>query len=802
MLLTKLKYALSTVMLMLLVLTAFSQSKNGTIRGTVRTSDGVPAEMVSVFIKGVASTTADRNGNYVLKGLPAGNYTIMASLVGVSPTTQRVTVSANETTELVLTLNASNQQLKEVVVTGGKTNKFAFKESEFVAKMPLKNLENPQVYAVISKELMADQIVTNFDDALKNAPGVDKLWSSTGRAGDGAGYFSLRGFAVQPTLVNGLPGLTNGSLDISNVERIEVIKGPSGTLFGSSLISYGGLINTVTKQPFDAVLGEVSLNVGSYGLIRVTADVNTPLDKQHKLLFRVNAAFQNQNTFQDAGFRDTRFIAPSLSYKVNDRLSFTLNTQFLKSKSTNATSLFFDRGAPLKTTTLEGLAYDRKKSYTSDDIAMKNPVSSAQGQMNYKISDSWNSQTVVSVGTAKSDGFYSYLYEGSQFVQGYPNVPSTFGRYITNQNANTKTTDIQQNFTGDFNLGTIRNRMVVGLDYFNRTAYDKSSGYAAAGVVTTGPNGMDTGILTYDNIYNITNATGYNDSKTTQETYSAYGSDVINITPELSAMLSLRVDHFKNGGFSVAEADRYSQTSLSPKFGVVYQVLKDRISVFGNYMNGFTNVAPVNIDNNGSTTTRVFDPEHANQWETGIKTDLFDGKLSGSISYYDIRVSNTVLSVGQNDYTQGGENYSRGLELQVNANPLPGFNIIAGYAKNKSKLAAGPADYLGRRSEGAGPEDQVNAWFSYKIMDGDAKGLGFGFGGNYSGKNLILNRATTGVFALPAYTVLNASVSYARRHYTIGFKMNNLTDKEYYKGWSTLEPMNPRNVVGSVTYKF
>ena len=210
MLLTKLKYALSTVMLMLLVLTAFSQSKNGTIRGTVRTSDGVPAEMVSVFIKGVASTTADRNGNYVLKGLPAGNYTIMASLVGVSPTTQRVTVSANETTELVLTLNASNQQLKEVVVTGGKTNKFAVKESEFVAKMPLKNLENPQVYAVISKELMADQIVTNFDDALKNAPGVDKLWSSTGRAGDGAGYFSLRGFAVQPTLVNGLAGLTNG----------------------------------------------------------------------------------------------------------------------------------------------------------------------------------------------------------------------------------------------------------------------------------------------------------------------------------------------------------------------------------------------------------------------------------------------------------------------------------------------------------------------------------------------------------------------------------------------------------------
>ena len=796
------RYAISTFMIMLVSLTSFSQSKNGTIRGTVRTSDGVPAEMVTVFIKNVASTTADRNGSYILKGVPAGNYTITTSLVGVRPSSQEVTVTAGQTTELVLTLNASNQQLKEVVVTGGKTNKFAVKESEYVAKMPLKNLENPQVYSVVSKELLADQLVTNYDDALKNATGVDKLWSSTGRAGDGAGYFSLRGFAVQPTLVNGLPGLTNGSLDVSNVERIEVIKGPSGTLFGSSLISYGGLINTVTKQPFDGVLGEVNLSVGSWGLVRATADVNTPLDAKHKLLFRVNAAFQNQNTFQDAGFRDTRFIAPSLSYRVNDRLSFTVNTQFLKSKSTNATSLFFDRDAPLRTTTLDGLGYDRKKSYTSDDIAMKNPVSSAQGQINYKISDSWDSQTVVSVGSAKSDGFYSYLYEGSQFVPGFPNVPSTFARYITNQNANTKTTDIQQNFTGDFNLGTIRNRMVVGLDYFNRTSIDKSSGYVGVGLVTLGANGTDTGDLSYDNVYNLTNASGYNDTKTTQETYSAYASDVINITPELSAMLSLRVDHFKNGGFSVADADKYSQTSLSPKFGLVYQVLKDRISVFGNYMNGFTNVAPVTVNDNGTTTTRVFDPEHANQWETGIKTDLFDGKLSGSISYYDIKVSNTVLSVGQNDYTQGGKNYSRGLEFQVNANPLPGFNIIAGYAKNKNKLTEGPEDFLGRRSEGAGPEDQVNAWFSYKIMHGAGKGLGFGFGGNYSGKNMILNRATTGVFTLPSYTILNASVSYGMPHITFGFKVNNLTDKEYYKGWSTLEPMAPRNVVGSVGYKF
>lgn len=117
-------------------------------------------------------------------------------------------------------------ELNEIVVEAG-VNKFSNKESEYIARLPIKNLENPQVYSVIGKELMKEQIIVNFDDALKNSPGIDKLWSSTGRGGgDGAAYFSLRGFSVQPTMVNGMGGQTNGGLDPANIERIEVLKGP------------------------------------------------------------------------------------------------------------------------------------------------------------------------------------------------------------------------------------------------------------------------------------------------------------------------------------------------------------------------------------------------------------------------------------------------------------------------------------------------------------------------------------------------------------------------------------------------
>ena len=791
------KLHITSLILVLFVSAAFAQSKTGTITGTVKTSDGSPVQQAVLAIKGIGNTTSDENGHYFIKNIPAGNRNVTARLVGQNSVSIVVLVTANETTIADITFQASNQQLKEVSINSGKTNKFAVKESAFVSKMPLKNLENPQAYTLISKELLADQVVTNFDDALKNAPGIAKLWSSTGRGTDGAGYFSLRGFAVQPTLVNGLPGLTNGVLDVSNIERIEVIKGPSGTLFGSSLISYGGLINTVTKTPHDTTAAEVNYTAGSYGLNRVTADVNAPLDKDHKVLLRVNAAYQDENSFQDAGFKKTRFIAPSLSYKVNDKLSFLLNTQFLSSEGANSPMLFFDRSNPLKVHTVADLNYDPKKSYTNNSLTLKTPTSTIQAQMNYKLSDQWNSQTVISRGAAKSDGYYAYLYGSGYTANGAP----TFARFISNQNSTTETTDIQQNFTGDFKIAGMRNRIVAGLDYFSTTFIDNTSNYAAAGTVTLGGN--DTGILTRQNIDSQIAASGSPDnSKTTQQVYSAYFSDVLNFTPQLSGMFSLRADRFQNGGLSTTDANKYGQTAFSPKFGLVYQILKDKLSVFGNYMNGFTNVAPSNVAVDGITSVKTFKPEHANQWESGIKTDLFDGKLTASLSYYDIQVSNVVLTVGQNDLTQGGKNYSKGFEADINANPLPGFNIVAGYSRNESKLTDAAADYEGRRPESAGPKNLVNLWLSYRILQGSVKGLGFGFGGNYASENAILNRLTTGVFTLPSYTVLNASVSYNTGAFSFAFKLNNLTNKLYYSGWSTLEPMLPRTGVGSIGYRF
>lgn len=772
----------------------------GTIKGTLTTNDGRPAAYVTVTLDAAGKKAiTDEAGKFTLRNIRPGSYTLEVSLVGHETVRREVLVEKGKTVELSIVLSVSGTELSTVVVSGGRA-KYANTGSEYVAKMPLKNIENPQAYSVVSSDLIREQVVTSYDDALKNAPGISKLWSSTGRDGDGAGYYSLRGFAVQPTLVNGLAGLTNGGLDVANVERIEVIKGPSGTLFGGTLISYGGLINTVTKKPYETFGGEVSYTAGTYGLNRFTADVNTPLDKDKKFLLRVNGAYHDEGSFQDAGFRKIRFIAPSLSYKVTDRLSFLLNAEFMSTENTNPTMIFFDRGAPLLAKNLTELGYDYHRSYTSNNLSIKTPTSTLQAQMVYRLSDQWTSQTVLSRSTAKSQGYYSYLYEVSRYMPGYPNIPGAFRRYISDQNGTTNTTDVQQNFIGDIRLGGLRHRVLAGLDYFSRNSIGNNTRYAADGTITMA--GDDTGILTKEHVDSTLQSLPADKSNLLQEVYSAYVSDVLNITPQLSAMASLRVDHFKNGGLTSVSDSRYEQTALSPKFGIVYQPVLNRVSLFANYMNGFTNSAPRKQDDGSMKTLK---PEQANQWEAGVKVNAAGGKVTGTLSYYDIRVSNIVMEVpGQmRYYMQGGKQYSRGIEADIAANPVAGLNLVAGYSYNDSKVTRTDAkDYLDRRPEGAGPRHQVNAWASYKLMEGALKGFGVGFGGNYGGENIILNRATTGVFTLPAYTVLNGALFYQSDLVGVSLKLDNMTNKIYYKGWSTIEPQMPRRFSANLTFKF
>lgn len=689
----------------------------------------------------------------------------------------------------------STKVLKDVNIE--VKNKYKKESSTTVSKMPLKDIENPQVYNSIPATLLKEQVVTNLNDALKNATGVTRLWESTGRNGDGAEYYTMRGFAVQPTMVNGLPSLTNTTIDPINIDNIEAIKGPSGTLFGSSVISYGGLINIMTKKPTNNFGGEISYNTGTYGSNRVTADINIPV--KDKLAVRLNSAYTTEESFQDAGFSNSFFIAPSLKYEVSEKLTFLVNTEFYKNTSAKASMLFLSRYSPLSFDNMNLFEKNYKRSFTSNELTMNNNSFNMQMQALYKLSNNWTSQTVLSKSLTKTNGYYQYLWDSANGDE--------FTRYISKANGTFYTTDIQQNFIGDFKLGNMRNRVIAGLDYYNSRLTNGGPGWVANGVVSL-IDGTDTGDLTQAGTDALLIGTYSGNTEAKQEIMSAYISDVLNITDKLSVMASLRLDHFDGKASQWDSEETKGQTALSPKFGAVYQIIENKVSVFGNYMNGFKNVAPTTVANVDGSNPRIkeFDPEKANQYEFGLKTNLYKDIVSASVSYYNIDVKNRVMTDPNNinNSIQGGEVESKGIEISIVASPFKGFNIITGFSHNESEVTKEtPGDgYLGLRPEEAGPENLFNLWANYTITSGSLKGFGLGLGGNYASEYKTLNRANIGTFELPAYTVLNSSLSYDNNKFNVSLKLNNILNEKYYSGWSTVTPQRLRSITVGVTYKF
>ncbi|WP_203255938.1 TonB-dependent receptor [Hyunsoonleella ulvae] len=789
----------------------FSQS--GTITGTISDNNETPILGVNVIIKNTQKgTQTDENGSFQISNIKNGDYILSISYMGFKTKEIAFSIKDNTVDLGKVVLFEGNELLQEVVIDTKRKNKFSRKKSAYVSKMPLKNIENSQVYSTVTNQLLVSQSVYSFEDALKNAVGVDKLWPSTGRSGDGAGYYSIRGFSVQPQLVNGVAGITNGFINPSNVERVEVIKGPSATLFGSTITSYGGLINIVTKKPYSGTGGSISVSAGSFNFRKLNVDVD--VSPNDKFSLRMNAGYQKENSFQDAGFRKSVFMAPSASYKVNNKLTLNFAYEASSNEQTNQTFLFFNRTVPLVFNTVEALNYNRDLSLTNNDVVITNPTQNYRGEIAYKISDNWSSQTIIAGGLAKSKGFYTYLWNAADWTDvSNPQPTPNFQLFVQDTDARTKTVNLQQNFTGNFKIGNLENKLLVGVDYLDSQIIDKSSNWGYLHTVNAqGDLVFGEPPVNANNLRTVISGLGNVDTDVNQNVFGAYISNVINILPNLSAMASVRYDRFEYKGDANNPDDdfqAYEESTFSPKFGIVFQPILNELSIFGNYQNSFSYVNPelVPIDINDptlGTEIQSFDLEQANQFEFGLKTNLFNDKLVATVNYYNIKVDDKVMGFGAGKQ-QDGTVQSNGVELEISANPIDGLNLTGGFSYNDSEVTASRSrpDLVGVRPAESGSDILYNFWSDYKIQEGFAKNLGFGLGFNgASDYNTMSDYTNSGGFTLPVYTIFNASIYYETDAYRLSVKANNITDEVYYSGWSTLTPQLPRFILATLDYKF
>ncbi|KAF2516474.1 TonB-dependent receptor [Flavobacterium foetidum] len=763
---------LFTVSLLLTFFAGFSQQNHGKIKGQITTSDGEAAAGVNVILKNSKywSITND-DGSFEFNKVKANSYTLQISLTGYETLEQEITVAENETTSLNLQLKVSNKELKEVVINSKKS--ILSKKTDYVARMPLTNLENPQVYSVIQKELLQEQIAVDIKNAVQNSPGVVPISYPSGGIG-----LIFRGFSTGVNARNGMETVSGrSSVDLGNVERIEIMKGPSGTLFGSSVSSFGGVVNLVTKKPFETTAAEISYTGGSFSLNRLTADVNTPLNADKTVLFRVNVAVNREKSFLDYGFNNTLLFAPSLTYKASDKLTFNIDAELYNVNNTRRTYNTYAANSGITNPT--DLQINYKKSMFHDDNDAKTTATKVFAQAEYEISENWKSTTVFSfVGEDVERSYQTYAVWNSP-----TQVDRRVGLWGPIYN---NFTNIQENINGKFDTGSIKHKFLAGVNYriynsnfsggrtFTLDNIDVTTDFAPirrkavdAGLVLTSSPVAD------------------------QKTISVYACDVVNFTDRLSAMLSLRLDNFERA--KVGTVEGYSQTALSPKLGLVYEVVKDQVSVFGNYMNGFQNMQPVTQPN---STQLVLDPVYAIQYEGGVKAEAFNKKLSGSISYYNITIDNATRT-DLNGYTfQDAKQVSKGVDFELMANPFNGFNIVAGYAYNDNKIVkASVAAIEGNKATGA-PENVVNFWTTYTFQN-KLKGLGIGAGANYIDKNYFTAENTV---YMPSYTVYNATIYYDQPSWRIGLKFNNITNEKYWDFWGSSNA--PTSVLANLTIRF
>jgi len=781
--------------LLLLNTSLLSQQVNGTIRGSVKTADNEPASFVSILIKETRkSIITDETGVFTIPSLTPGTYHLVLSLTGYESLEQELTLKSGEEIPVNFRLQLSRKQLDDVTVIANR-RRFIKAGSPYVAKMPLKNIENPQVYTTVTRALLDDQLNVVYADALKNIPGVIMQLENN----SAGGTVTSRGFSTQSFLRNGVPGIVGGgTLDPANIESIEAIKGPSGALYGSSLASFGGLFNRVTKKAYSSFGGSAGYTGGGYGLQRLEADVNTPLDKERKLLLRTNFAAYHEGSFQDAGFKSYVFVAPSFTYKISDKTQLTVEAEYKKEKANSFYRMFADGSDATGVRSPFDLKMDFNKRFSNNDLYVNTTTANLFAELKHQLSRHWTSQTLLTFLNSGADGASGYL----SMKAGNDSIIRNMSYTAYN---NIAALDVQQNFNGDFSIGHMRNRLLLGLDVYTASSEASSSGNIAYDVLSVAKPGTGYGALNRLTLLDRAKGLLFTRTKTIQNTYAAYVQDALNITDRLLVLAAVRVDYFDNRGTKNLNRDTttgiYHQAAVSAKFGAVYQFIPDKLSLFANYMNGFQNIAPV-LQPDGTTSS--FKPSQANQWEAGIKAGSADGRLAGSISYYNINVSDITRADAPDKpaYTvQNGTQYSKGIEAELTISPVTGLFVIAGYAYNNSRLEKSSPALDGLRPTSAGPEHLANLWLSYRLSQGSLKGIGFGFGGNYASENLVIV-STTSHYALPSYTALNASLSYDQPRYRLIAKVDNLTNKKYFVGWSTTIPQMPIRFSAGATLKF
>jgi iron complex outermembrane recepter protein len=618
---------------------------------------------------------------------------------------------------------------------------------------PLRDI--PQSIQVIPRQVIQDTQAGNITQALENVPGLIAQGSGAANTRD---YFTARGFEQYDALVNGLQDhhITSDG-NIFNVERIEVLRGPASVLYGDSGNgSVGALINYVTRRPLSNPFFEVEASVGNYGFYQGTIDVSGPLNPARSTLGRLIVGYRNYDSPVEFATAKTFGVAPSFSFQLSSKANLIVegDVNIMERNFGSALPVVgtvlpnpngkirfgFNPGGPLDDTEtiINGrVGYEFEYQF-SDNLKLRNAF-----RYNFAFTDT---NGVSQVSSTSLDADNRTLNRTAYFYKG------DYNYYL-----------VDTNLLGNFKTGEVEHQVLFG---FSLSRYD-IGGVGRFGIPMAP---VDIFNPVYDQRVTLGDET--TNTLTTTDVAGLYVQNQITLQENLKLLLGGRFDFSENRRIDRLANTESSQsnTAFSPRVGIVYQPIEP-ISLYASYGRSFNPL-----------TGRAFSgefllPERGTQYEVGVKADI-TSRLTANLALYDLTRSNVTTSDPDNPgfSVQSGKQRSRGIELDVSGEIMPGWNIIAGYAYTDARILEDNDIPVGNRLFNA-PEHAVNLWTTYRIQSGAARGLGFGLGLYYIGDRPIDNANTVN---LPGFVRTDAAIFYERDQFRAALNIRNLFDVENY----------------------
>ncbi len=641
---------------------------------------------------------------------------------------------------------------------------------------PLRDI--PQTVNVVPQTVLRDQAARSMQDVLKSVPGVGLSH------GDGQrDQVTIRGFsAIADQFIDGMRDDALYFRDLSNIEQVEVIKGPASVLYGRG--SSGGLINRISKKP-GVDRNEVSLQVGSWNQRRGEFDLARNYS-DNGVAFRVTGALERADSYRDQQFLEREALAPSLSVKLGAATRLLVQGEYLSDRRVTDFGIPAYKGRPVDvpSSTYYGAANAKDFDFT------QSRVTALGFTLDHRFSSAWSLRNAFR--------HYDYTLNRNNTLVGSVNEAALIA---------------------SLNRSNVR-RQEDG--YFNQTELVQKT--TLAGMVHQLLYGVEIGKQNKDQLFrtqnNIATVSLFNpvapavpftvaaapstDNLGIMKVASAYVQDLATLSTHWKALAGIRYDRFDQE----TEERRAGQPNLkrtdrawSPRAGIVYQP-NDSQSYYASYSKSFQPSAeafPLAANN------AQIAPEQTSNREIGAKFDFFDGKASATASLFRLERTNIKFTdPATNRLVPIGTQRTDGLELTFSGDLSHGWQVWSGYAYLDAEVTSSPARDAGQPVQGKRPtltpKHSANLWLTKALGNGLRAGAGL----NYVADRFA-NPGNT--VTLPGNTLVDAMVGYKVAGLDLQLNINNLFDRAYIvSGHGSSPNLNlpgaPRNVQLTARYTF